>query len=357
MHDTRGGSETQCHEIAIRLLALGHKVSYAICHPTRETYDVPYSTCPLRGSLPAAFSAALPALAPDVVYWRRNKRYLLRCLLAARRRGVKFVFAVSSIQDVRTFTKKQFLSGEVSLLRRVRRALAQLGSRAKGLTNYFALSLIDGIVFQHSGQLPQGFRGRHAIIYNSYPQLEVPPASSSTPYVLWVGNLKKVKNPEYFLRLASDLRTTGVEFRMAGAIQDPAYQRLLSDVSSLPSNFRYLGLQSQDAINSLMRGSLFIVSTSTHEGFPNVFVQAWLQRRSVVSLYVDPGELLATEKIGLCSGDYAAFKDDVSRLIADTDLRHTMGERGFQFAIAHCNPETNVKQLEGFLVKVASDRH
>ena len=67
-----------------------------------------------------------------------------------------------------------------------------------------------------------------------------------------------------------------------------------------------------------MRGCLFVVSTSsTDEGFPNVFIQAWLQRKGVVSLYFDLGGILAAEQIGLCSGSYAAFKE---RCVA-TDCR------------------------------------
>ena len=174
---------------------------------------------------------------------------------------------------------------------------------------------------------------------------------------LWVGSLKKIKNPEYFLRLASDLRHSGVEFWMAGGNPESFYERLLGDASSLPSNFRYLGLQSQDAINTLVSGSLFVVSTSTEEGFPNVFLHAWLQRKGVVSLHVDLGGVLVTEKIGLCSGSYSAFKDDVARLIADPELRNSMGERGFRFAVTNCNPEVNVEKLERFLVCVASDQH
>jgi glycosyltransferase involved in cell wall biosynthesis len=262
---------------------------------------------------------------------------------------------VSSISDVEVFTRRHF-DENASLLRRARRALGALVAATKDPANYFAISLADAVVFQHSGQIPRGFRNRYEIIYNSYPRRDLPPAPSAAPYILWVGNVKKRKNPEQFLRLATDLKDSGIEFWMVGGIQDTAYQSVLDDTRSLPSSFRYLGHQSQDAINSLMKGSLFVVSTSsTDEGFPNVFIQAWLQRKSVVSLYFDPGGLLVTEKIGLCSGDYDTFRDDVSRLIADADLRASIGERAFRFAAAHCDPETNVRQLEAFLAAVIAD--
>ncbi|MEO8464126.1 MAG: glycosyltransferase family 4 protein [Gammaproteobacteria bacterium] len=353
--DIPGGSETQCHDIALRLAELGHAVTYAVCRPGRQTYDVPYKTYPLRGSLPAAFAAALTQVEPDIVYWRRNKRYLLRSVFAAKRRHVKFVFAVSAGADVKMFNKRQLLANDVvGLLRRLWRRAAAIGTTFTGMANHFALSLVDGVVFQHSGQIPPGFRGTSRIIYNSRQPLEATPAPSSAPYVLWVGNLKTIKHPEHFIRLAAELPNIGVEFWMAGGIQDAVYARMLNDRASLPGSFRYLGAQSPDEVDSLIKGSLFLVSTSAEEGFPNVFIQAWLQRRTVVSLSFDPGNMLVTEKIGLCSGSHAAFKHDVSRLVADRALRESTGERAFQFAIANCDPETNVRRLEAFLIEVAS---
>lgn len=188
--DIPGGSETQCHEIAVRLMTLGHTVTYAICHPGRQNYDVPYPAYPLRGSLPSALAAALTNLAPDVVYWRRNKRYVLRCLLAARLRGIKFVFAVSAVQDLRAFTRRRYSDAPASLIHRALRILEMFRDAARDRANYLAVSLADGIVFQHPGQLPQDFHGRHEIIYNSYPPVVVKPEPTGARYVLWVGNLK-----------------------------------------------------------------------------------------------------------------------------------------------------------------------
>lgn len=353
--DIAGGSETQCHEIAEALTERGHAVTYAVCRPGDSQRDHAYRIHPLRGRFGAAFRGALRDVRPDIVYWRYNKRHLLRSVLAARRRGVRFVFSVSHINDVRAFTVKPYRGRQGALARRALRAAARLRDSVLGAVNYGGLSFVDAIVFQHAGQIPRGLRTRHEVIYNSAAR---PPAApgrepeaslrESSPYVLWVSNLKQSKNPQEFIRLARDLEHTGVGFWMVGGIQDPAYRSLL-DNDRLPAGFRYLGLKDRESVADLIGNSLFLAHTCSPEGFPNVFIQSWAAGKAVVSLHFDPGSLLTTHRIGLCSGDYATFVRDVQRLIADAELREEIGRRARLFAAEHCDRATNVARLESLL--------
>lgn len=363
-----GGSETQCHEIATALAARGHDVVYAVCRPEGGQHAHPYAIHPLRGRFGTAFERALAEVRPQIVYWRFNKRHLLRSVLGARRAGAKFVFAVSHVNDVRPFAAKPFHAAQLGALRRGVRALGRARIAASGAVNHLALRLVDGIVYQHAGQVPAGANGRHVVIHNSARPARaaesaegVAPtavgaadAGTRTPqrYVLWAANLKQSKNPEEFVRLAADLEHTGVEFRMAGQIQDGAYRRLVES-DRLPRNFRYLGHQPRDALDALMSGCLLLAHTCDPEGFPNVFIQAWSHGKPVASLRYDPGALLARHGIGLCAGgDYASFKADVERLIADEALRDTIGRRALAFVREHCDRERNVARLEAFFTEL-----
>ena len=354
--DVAGGSETQCHEIASELARMGHDVSYAVCQPERDAYEVPYDAYPLHGPFNRAFRAVLEEAAPEIVYWRYNKRHLLRSVLSSRRNGCRFVFAVSHINDVRPFATKPYYSAGLFTLQRALRSLKRLWTSLVGAVNHLGWHWTDGAIFQHAGQVPKGLRRPHVVIYNSYPVVDAAPPDTRAPNILWVANIKKSTHPELFVRLAQNLQDTGVEFWMVGDIQDSAYRRLLSDTDALPANFNYVGFQDSTSVNSLIRGSLFLAHTCDAEGFPNVFIQAWLQHKGVVSLYFDPGKLLSTQRIGFCSGDFATFCEDVRRLIEDTDLRESTGERAFQFALQHCNRQSNIKQLEAFLSQIIAGR-
>lgn|GEM_PF-704858 len=370
---TAGGSETQCHEIATALAERGHEVVYAACGEGAVRSEHPYAIRPMHGRFHSAFRDALRDVRPDVVYWRFNKRHLLRSVLDARRAGARFVFAVSHINDLRPVAAKPFYGARLSAARRAARALGRARIAALGAVNHLALRLVDGIVYQHAGQIRADAKRRHVVIHNSarparaVAEQRVAVGNGLTAaggsrsqsrdampprYVLWAGNLKKSKNPEDFVRLAADLEHTGVEFRMAGQIQDTAYRKLL-EAESLPRNFRYLGHQSRDALDVLMSGCLLLVHTCDPEGFPNVFIQAWSAGKPVASLRFDPGEMLETYGIGVCAhGDYTSFKADVEQLMADEALRGEIGRRALAFVAEHCDRDKNVAKLEAFFGEV-----
>lgn len=352
--DSVGGSETQCHQIACRLAALGHTVTYAVCAPRRQSYDTPYEAVPLLGSTVTAFRDALRSRRPDVVYWRRNKTYLFRCVLAARQAGVPFVFAVSSSLDLTPYGAIRPPGGSRSILQSLAAVPAGILRTLNSAANYAGLWFVDGIVFQHPGQARQRSHRRQRVIYNFSSRSAARPAATTVPYVLWLGSLKPVKSPETYFQLAADLSDQGVEFRMAGSIHDENYRRMLDDPARIPKNLRYLGARSPAEVDALLSGSLFLASTSSNEGFPNVFVEAWRQSRCVASMNCDLGGILESEGIGTYADDYEKFRSDVARLIQDRPLRESMGARAFEFASRNCEPEDCVKELESFLLEVSS---
>lgn len=90
---------------------------------------------------------------------------------------------------------------------------------------------------------------------------------------IWVGNLKAIKRPEWFLQLARSMPECS--FVMLGAIQqgkykDSAFQHELKKVRNLD----YKGYVSLNESVKCMSESRFLVNTSEFEGMPNTFLQA-----------------------------------------------------------------------------------
>jgi glycosyltransferase involved in cell wall biosynthesis len=165
--------------------------------------------------------------------------------------------------------------------------------------------------------------------------------------VCWVANLKPLKQPELFVRLAFDFRhRADVEFVMVGAQQmhAKAWDRLLASMRNL-QNLRYVGSQPQSAVEQLIASAHVLVNTSTIEGFPNTFIQAWLRKVPVVSLSVNPDGVFDAERYGICaSGSYDRLRDAVEQLITESSLRSRIGERANTFARERFS-ESNIEQV------------
>lgn len=121
--------------------------------------------------------------------------------------------------------------------------------------------------------------------------------SNSRYSILWVGNIRGVKNPEIFINLAKDFPHE--KFVMVGGKiegQEDLYDYVFKE-SKLLTNLKFRGLLSfEETEKEFDRAKLF-VNTSAQEGFPNTFLQAWRQGIPVVS-FVDPDGLIANHSLG-----------------------------------------------------------
>lgn len=168
--------------------------------------------------------------------------------------------------------------------------------------------------------------------------------------VVWIANLKPLKNPGAFVRLAQRFESRpDVRFVMAGATMgDDAWTReQLAAIASTP-NLDYLGARSQDEVNALLADAALLVNTSDYEGFSNTFIQAWMRRVPVVSLNVDPDKLLAERGLGLVAGSEQALHASVARLLDDPEERTAIGTRARAYALAN-HAEANIEALAQLL--------
>jgi glycosyltransferase involved in cell wall biosynthesis len=280
---------------------------------------------------------------PSLIYQRVACAYTGICAAYARRRSIPLVWHVAHDTDVtpqvldpgRNFLRVRLEKWAVNFgARHATRIVVQTHTQAELLQKNFA-------------------RTADAIIPNFHPPAGETIDKSGPLTVLWIANLKLWKRPEVFVRLARCFRANPqIRFLMVGA---PAarsgkqrwQESLLSEISA-SANLEYLGYKSQSEVNELLGLAHIFVNTSTHEGFPNTFIQAWLRDVAVVSLSVDPDHVLERKQVGICAQSESGLAEAVRLLIENPDVRAGFIERGRDHA-KECHSLRNAQELAGLI--------
>lgn len=178
--------------------------------------------------------------------------------------------------------------------------------------------------------LLERFGVESVVIKNGLAIPQVGCEKSVPPFVLWVGSISNVKNPEPFIELARSL--PNVHFEMVGGrTKDREPFEKVKRAAKTLSNFKYHGFVPYPKVNDYFKKATIFVSTSRIEGFPNTFIQAWAHYTPVVSLNVDPDNIIQNEKVGFRSGTFKQLLTDVATLLSDEMLRKTMGENARKY--------------------------
>jgi hypothetical protein len=271
----------------------------------------------------------LRELKPDVIYQQMRQSYTAVCARYAVHAGIPFFFQVASDIDLDPRWIRGRISGNLPFdlcetvlgawgLRRASHVIVQTARQGRLLRERFGLT--SSVVIRNFQPLPA----------------QLPGKPDGPLEVFWVANFKQVKRPELFVQLAqhfagrSDLR-----FTMAGRPSAPRdFAPLLEKIRSTP-NLQYLGELPVAAVNERMAGAAIHVNTSSYEGFPNTFIQAWAQGAVVASLAVDPDEEgMEALGIGYCAGSFERLCTIIDELARSPELRRALAERAFAFAHA-----------------------
>jgi glycosyltransferase involved in cell wall biosynthesis len=128
--------------------------------------------------------------------------------------------------------------------------------------------------------------------------------------VLWVANFRPVKRPELAIELAR--RLPHIRFVIAGAGRPDSVERMGSYFD---------------------RARVFL-NTSSLEGFPNTFLQAWIRGVPVVTFF-DPDGLVAREGLGFVAQNLDEMAAQLNALHSQPELREEMGQRAARYANRH----------------------
>jgi glycosyltransferase involved in cell wall biosynthesis len=167
-------------------------------------------------------------------------------------------------------------------------------------------------------------------------------------YFLWVGRLTENKQPEVFAHIARQLPS--IKFVMIGPIEDQVYDGVFEEVEAELNNFEYLGFVASQRTDEFFREAIALVNTSSVEGFPNTFLEAWRYGTPVVSLNHTVDGLLKNENCGLyASASKTELANAVRRLYDNEDLLERLAKN----ARAHMKQKhSNQKVVDEYVRKL-----
>lgn len=187
-----------------------------------------------------------------------------------------------------------------------------------------------------------------AVIKNSWPDEALALAEKDS--ILWVGSSADLKQPEIFLDLAEAFPQEKFVMVMAKSKQNEGKWEELSARAKNISNLSLIESVPLKEIDFYFSKAKVLVSTSSSEGFPNVFLQAARVKTPILSLAVDPDNFIVNYDAGIvCSGDYEKFKEGLKILLAQEEIRNKKGENLYQYFKAEHDLGKNIKKWEELL--------
>lgn len=306
--DLRGGGELQLALLAKALARGGHEVVILNTDNSDDfiTNDgikvfkikgwnkgIPFFRI-FTHQMPQLYKSLLNQKA-DVYYCRiRDFRHIL-AYRAARKLNAKFILGVASDLDVLNFiyrVKYNYLVNRTDLW-------AVLNGSLTEIIYPFLLKKADMVLVQHSGQkvILQNKGIKSEIFPNIFDQFEIQPMKmESSEYFVYVGSLDKRKGFVEFYEIVK--KAPNHRFKVVGSPRDKTAFLLCSELKKYPNVVLYGKLNHSETLNHIAY-SKALISTSPMEGFPNVFIEAWAYGIPVLSLFIDPGDIIRNERLGI----------------------------------------------------------
>ncbi|MEK6974157.1 MAG: glycosyltransferase family 4 protein [Nanoarchaeota archaeon] len=165
-------------------------------------------------------------------------------------------------------------------------------------------------------------------------------------HILWVARGIKWKQPEIFIGLAKNFPKEKFVMICPG---NTSYKESIKEIAINAKNLKFIDEVPFNNIDEYFKKAKLFVSTSVHEGFPNTFVQAAKNGTPIISLNINPDNILDGHKIGFHSKNFENLKKDISCLLNDKKLYKKISSNALLYAKENHDITVIKKQYESLL--------
>jgi len=359
-----GGAEVQSYLLASELARRGWNVTYATPQDSTLSREQRERVQPMKlsefpvGKMKSAIDVFkvirhLGAINADVYYQRGENVLTFPAACAAKLRHAKFLWASSMDVDC----------GPGKFWKRLRdkfvfydpRSLAGgLNAKIKDRVNAWSKKSADLVLVQTEANR-QRVADSYGIDAHIFPTVHALPNATvekeSPPVVLWLASLKEWKRPELFIALARDCQDIHARFILAGRTVSRKYPDTLLRMMEGLENIQYAGpLSFHESETLIGKASIFVNTSEAQEGFPNTFIQSWMQGTLVLSLEVDPDGYLMDRGLGFKCDSVENMAQKIKELLSSGSLS-VKSEEIRNFARENFIISNYIQRFESFLIR------
>ncbi len=335
------GAEVQAAFLAGALSAGGHEVSFVVAnlrrgetlpYPAVNAYDSDHGPPGLRFFHPrlSGVFGALGRTDADAYYQRNASMLTGVTALFCKRKGRVFVYGAGSNTDF------SFRDVRVDNFR-------------DRVLFYSGLKLADGVVVQNEYQ-KQWYVKRHHGPVRVIPNGIEPgdcDASSTRDLVVWIGGIRRIKQPEIFLELARRMPDRQFALLGGGSGVEPSFERKIREDAKKIANLTLTGHVPHDTIREYLARALVLVNTSRVEGFPNAYLEAWTLCVPVVS-FNDIDGIVENEDLGVICKGIDDMETAVRSFSKDAERAKSAGRRARDVVKERFSPRVLAKRYIEF---------
>jgi glycosyltransferase involved in cell wall biosynthesis len=210
-------------------------------------------------------------------------------------------------------------------------------TRLYGKLNRLAISSADAVIAQNAYQYSRAQQRLDTDVHkitNCYEPGSPEPipelSESESLVVLWVSRFTDFKRPDLAIEIAE--ACPNIEFVLIGTESDPKLFEQARSRAARLDNVRFEGFVPFAEIDRYFCSADLFLNTSRQEGFPNTFLQSWAYKKPVVSLTVDPDDVISEHGVGwVLSDSVQEAVNLLDQLADDPEYRDEVGERAYRY--------------------------
>lgn len=206
----------------------------------------------------------------------------------------------------------------------------------------FGLKMADAIITQDQDEvnlLKRNLELTSTAIYSTTP---IPDKAQLVPtdqrkYILWVSRLVKLKHPEIFLKVAKCFPNEKFILNGPPAPNNMKFdQEIKREASHVPNLIFSQGMKRPELDETYRHAKLFL-NTSDVEGFPITFIEAGKYGVPIITLNVDPDNILSKNKFGECAKGSVDFLIKIVGEWLEKESKRDVASKAFRYYVENTN--------------------